>query len=323
MEGADARIGRAVGARSGRQVQTAPVEQACVVVYMGLQQRVVGRTHRLVELARGFSDGVGAEALRRLGIYEARCCGEDQHGFARAFDANAVPLRHHAAARQANPQSGSEAHALAVGVVVVDDGVLRALVVRVHVFGRASGERQTPGIGVGGAPQRRGESASEVQRAPRGLELHHDGLRRVACESGSLDQHVAGGVDRVGDGLVQVETPLVAHQRTLALELDQQIAQRKVRLGVGSLKPTRQVVHFGPTPGKQRVPHQGQGGFGRRVRAVDGAARPERVFVELEPLLLQTPEDHRSQATVADRQGFLPRSGGLVVPEQVGGDGGR
>ena len=76
---------------------------------------------------------------------------------------------------------------------------------------------------------------------------------------------------------------------------------------------------LGIAPGEDQAAHLIEVRPGFRVHLRIGTAGPQRVLIELEPLALRAPEDHRPEPPVADRQGFGPFAGGGVVPEfQVG-----
>ena len=45
------------------------------------------------------------------------------------------------------------------------------------------------------------------------------------------------------------------------------------------------------------------------------APGPDRIFVELKEVLVDTAIDHGAESTIADRQGFHPLAGRLPVPE--------
>ncbi len=61
--------------------------------------------------------------------------------------------------------------------------------------------------------------------------------------------------------------------------------------------------------------HFGQMALGVRIVPIARRARPQRVFIQLQPLRLHAAEDHGAQAAVADGQRVGPHDGGLFVPE--------
>lgn len=128
-----------------------------------------------------------------------------------------------------------------------------------------------------------GEAELAAQRA--GLvgdeaEDHH--LRRVAGEGFAGEGGAAAGVGHAVDGLVERELAAVGRGLPRPAEVEQQIAEGLVG------------THL------------------------DLIAGPQRLFVELDVFLGDTAVDHRAEGTVADRQGFVPIGGGLVVPERLG-----
>src|SRR3546814_13514837 len=76
------------------------------------------------------------------------------------------------------------------------------------------------------------------------------------------------------------------------------------RLGLGIAASEDQVAYLGQSLARTRVD----------VRI--GTARPERIFVELKPLALDSAEQHRAEPAVADGQRLGPDAGRLGVPEQ-------
>ena len=67
----------------------------------------------------------------------------------------------------------------------------------------------------------------------------------------------------------------------------------------------------------------GEGGGGRGVGGVVGAAGPEGVLVELKAFVLDAAEDHGAEAAIAERKGLDPLGGGLAIPEGEVGRGRR
>src|SRR3546814_18982433 len=97
----------------------------------------------------------------------------------------------------------------------------------------------------------------------------------------------------------------------------------RLHLGIG------QRLGLGIAASEDQVAYLGQSLARTRVDVRIGTARPERIFVELKPLALDSAEQHRAEQTVADGLSLGPAAGRLGVPEQpavslrgaVAGDG--
>src|SRR3546814_20154402 len=84
----------------------------------------------------------------------------------------------------------------------------------------------------------------------------------------------------------------------------------RLHLGIG------QRLGLGIAASEDQVAYLGQSLARTRVDVRIGTARPERIFVELKPLALDSAEQHRDEPAVADGQRLGPDAGRLGVPEQ-------
>ena len=78
------------------------------------------------------------------------------------------------------------------------------------------------------------------------------------------------------------------------------------------------VLCFFITSLPHQLPHAGQVFQRLGIGIVVGPASPNSLFVELESLIGHTPEDHGTQAAIADGQCLVPVSGGLRIPQLMG-----
>ncbi len=122
---------------------------------------------------------------------------------------------------------------------------------------------------------------------------------------------------RRGDGVVQRQlAAVIGDGRGVdAVERQQQIAQRQVGLCEDALHLPGQAVGLGVLAGEDRRPHRRQHVARGGVIARPRPARPERLFVQLQPLLCDAAEDHRAQPAIADGQRLDPGVGRGRIPE--------
>ena len=125
--------------------------------------------------------------------------------------------------------------------------------------------------------------------------------------------------DRCDRGLLiqfaAIVAKLVASSWMPLLKAQSRVAHRLIRLGVGALHLPAQRAGLDILPGAEQAAHFGQHRSGSGVVAVFGSARPERVFVELQPFVDVAAKDHGTQTTIAHRQRLLPLFGWLGIPQ--------
>ncbi|OPZ97122.1 MAG: hypothetical protein BWY71_01716 [Planctomycetes bacterium ADurb.Bin412] len=100
-----------------------------------------------------------------------------------------------------------------------------------------------------------------------------------------------------------------------------QITKRLIRLdGLGSAHHFRvdQGGHFRIFPFEDQAADFRQGGQGLGIVGVDFMAAPEGVFVQLDSLFHDLPEDHRPQPPVTNRQSLHPFRRRLGIPQKQG-----
>ena len=79
--------------------------------------------------------------------------------------------------------------------------------------------------------------------------------------------------------------------------------------------PHREILGFDLLALEEQVAELRQEFVGAVMGVVVRLAGPDRAFVELDPLVLDAAEDHRTQMTVTDRQRLDPLPGGLAIPQ--------
>ena len=126
-----------------------------------------------------------------------------------------------------------------------------------------------------------------------------------------------GTVDARG----QIQFPAITGRIVAPLQrfqIEGEIGQRLVRLNSGG--NTRHGPHgeigglVVPTR-EQQFPHFGQCRKCCGVRPVDVMTSPDRLFIELQRFLVDTPVDHGTQPTVADWQRLVPIPSRLPIPQ--------
>ena len=134
----------------------------------------------------------------------------------------------------------------------------------------------------------------------------------------------AGGAERRRrDRAFEVQLAAVALDLARHVEVEEQVAERLVGLVERPLHLLRERVGLGVAAGEGCRAHLRQPRLRVGVVPLAGAARPQRVVVEGQPLVPRVAEHHRAEATVADRQRLDPCPRGLLVPQAQGrlGDG--
>ena len=157
-------------------------------------------------------------------------------------------------------------------------------------------------------------------KAPGGLgrQPDHDHLVDGRAEDLAPVLRAVPLVDRRHHGRVEVEFMTVARVGTACRERQHEASHRLVLLlldRVSHQVAAEEPVGLDELAVEQQAADLRKGlvaaGHGGRI----GAARPVRVLVELDGLLVGAPEHHRPQAPVADRQRVLPLLGRVGVPE--------
>jgi hypothetical protein len=124
----------------------------------------------------------------------------------------------------------------------------------------------------------------------------------------------------------QIERASILLADVAVREGDVQIAERLIGLRERPHHALRELVGVHVAAFGDGAANIGQDVLRLRVVPVCRRARPERVVVQLQVLLDDLAEDHRAEASVADRESLHPVAGGTVVPElerrSVGAAGG-
>ena len=149
------------------------------------------------------------------------------------------------------------------------------------------------------------------------LKSHNDGLVGMGCEDLPREACIADTIGHRAHGILQVKLAVVIARLFALGKVEKQVAQWHIRLlvlvysqhllcrclGLGVLASLKQFSYRGEMPVRVRV-----------VVAV-GTAAPERVFVQLQTLLVDPAVDHGTKSSVTDRQRFSPLRCGLRIPE--------
>ena len=159
-------------------------------------------------------------------------------------------------------------------------------------------------------PRLEGEGAWRIRREPE-----RDHLTRRAREALTSEGRPADPVRHCRDARRQVERASIFLADVAVREGDVQIAERLIRLRERAHHPLRELVSVHVAALGDRAADIGEYVLRLRVVPVSRRARPQRVVVQLQVLLDDLAEDHRAEASVADREGLHPLAGGAVVPE--------
>jgi len=199
---------------------------------------------------------------------------------------------------------------------------------RGHVGGQADEQLQAGVL-------RRGHGVRQRRRQPH-VQLQDPGDVAGQPEheraGGRADEHLLAHLhtaDREparGRGGVEVEVSAVPGDVRGGLaphaQVQEQVAQRQVRLRVPALQPVQQVLRrphvaggHGRAHALDHVRAHGPAGHGQRPRA-GGRTGPAPLVVQADPLVAHAPEHHRARGPVAQRQRLEPGAGGTVVVQE-------
>ena len=184
-----------------------------------------------------------------------------------------------------------------------------------------SGERESVGrneAGVAGLlacqPDRRRERTADACRDTQ----HEDPVDR-------RDKRFtpkADAADRIGNGRqrpVEIEFAAVVFC-ALMVEIQPQVSRRLIGHlleRTGHQEAIGKCISFAVAAVEDELPHLGKMRQGLGIDRLVGAAGPQRIFVDLQPLAGDAAEKHGAEAAVAERQRFCPRGRRLPVPEEV------
>ena len=163
-----------------------------------------------------------------------------------------------------------------------------------------------------------------------GLQANDHDIVRKRREHLAPIGHAARRVDARGDGLLQRKGAAVGCRQSLSVEAKDERAERLVGLGrvparnQPAGRPAEEREGFLLLPVQDQPTNLRQDSLQPRLQHVVGASIPKRVLVELQALRTHPAEHHRAQASVAERQGLVPRRRRrLVVERERRGDGPR
>ncbi len=134
--------------------------------------------------------------------------------------------------------------------------------------------------------------------------------------------HVPHAVDRIADPCdsgIEIQLTAVVGDVALVIERDAQIAERLIRLEAGG--PAHQLA-FGERVRLDRLARKEQPPDLRQVRARVGIVafsrptHPERLFVDLDSLAADGPENHGADPAVPERKGLVPLRRRTSIPER-------
>ena len=160
---------------------------------------------------------------------------------------------------------------------------------------------------------------------PVGAEADDDDLIGIAREDLPPMGDVAHAIGHARDGRVQVQLAAVVGRTLVAGEVQPQVAEGLVgflsdRIAEELLSDERHGL--ADLAFEHQPPDLVPMAAGPLTHVIVRPPRPEGVLVELDALVRRPSEDHRPEAPAADRQGFLPGTRRLRIPEpQVSGPG--
>ncbi len=167
-------------------------------------------------------------------------------------------------------------------------------------------------------------------RFPRQLRREADLSPSALCDSDDdrlIDRRgerlacVGRSVNRKGDACdrgAEIELALIFGGGARRGKAQGEIAERLVRRHPprrGDDRLVRERFGFHRLPRQEEPPHFRHGGGTRGVQAIPLLPGPDRIFVELQPLVGDAAEDHGAEATVSDRERLVPIGRRLAVPE--------
>lgn len=166
------------------------------------------------------------------------------------------------------------------------------------------------GVGFAAEAGAKGELAGLI-----GPDAQGDQLGRVTGEDFAGEvcvlRAVAGGVDGGGE----VEFALVTGDLIVAGEVEMEVAEGLIGRHAARLRddvPFGKCFGFADLAGPKQTAHFGKGAGSVGVEAIDLAAGPDAVVIQLQPFVGSAAEDHGAQAAIADGKRFGPFAGGAV-----------
>ena len=160
-------------------------------------------------------------------------------------------------------------------------------------------------------PRREGDLPGTAGGQP-----HDDDLVGRAREHFARERHAAAGVGHVRRCRRQIEIAAIVLDRIDVGERQRQIADRLIRHLRERLRHhlrADELRRLGVLALGEQTPDLGQRVFRVRIHRIVRPARPQRVFVQLQPLVHDAAEDHRAETAVADRQRAHPLGGGRLA----------
>ncbi len=128
---------------------------------------------------------------------------------------------------------------------------------------------------------------------------------------------VVDSITHARDRGIEIELPAIGFRIRRVLHTHREIAQGQIRFVVRALHlfaysvGSNVILLF-----EHKAADFCQMPLGIRIVPLMRAARPKRIFIEMDPFRLHAAEDHCAQMPVADRKSVAPLSRSRVVPEQ-------
>jgi len=182
------------------------------------------------------------------------------------------------------------------------------------------GEHQRVGAQVGHQSLLRRVKAGRKGDPPRSIrrDAHDDHLVRGAGENLARKLHAAGGVSNSRDGGVEVQVTAIIRYAFHPIKIQQEISHGLVgHLAAwnGNHLLVHQPVRLAVFALKNQAPRLRQRPERFRIILVIRTAAPQRIFIKLQPLLIDTAEYHRPQTPAANGERFDPLPRGPAIPQ--------
>ena len=134
----------------------------------------------------------------------------------------------------------------------------------------------------------------------------------------ALEQAACRAIGNARNGCIQIQLAAIVRCAGAAVNFQEQIAERLVRLVVRTLHLFAKRVSFMIVFVVEHEPaYIGENGACIRIIPVVGSARPEGVFVELQAFGIESAEHHGTQASIPDGKRVGPGWCRLPVPKNV------
>ena len=346
-EAGKAHIGRQIGHRTA-QIQLAAIEEGGEVRAVALEEGRKWFSLHGIE-CRG-SRPRGIKLLlpgRGARAGEIRGGGKMQDHLVRAFHMQPVIIAPCAAAHGARPELDGEGNPL-VTKRARSIPEHFAVSCRIHVDRCLAAEKKRPGI-----PCRRLATEQAVKRGREGnaprfgrLKPRHKnlvggagkifaGLAHTGSREGNLSRRggklqpplvgIPGWSRRPACYCIKATGTVAPRRRRIEFPLDiavlsvgepnSKVSHGKIGLPVGSLRLAAAFLRRRKVPAKDRFPRTGKSGAPAGNGIITRRARPERIVIEREKLLIDPAIDHRAQAPVAQRKSLVERCGRAAIPE--------